>query len=128
MFVWGLFGLGALLMLAGCSNLAGLLLARGNDRAREIVLRTALGAGKTRIARQLLTESMLLALCGGAGGAAIAWIGTRAVSAWRLPTELPVQLDLTADFAVWLFAIAASLARRDSSSASRRRDSRRAWI
>ena len=49
---WGLFGLGALLMLAGCSNLAGLLLARGNDRAREIVLRTAIGAGRTRIARQ----------------------------------------------------------------------------
>ena len=87
-------------MLAGCSNLAGLLLARGNDRAREIALRTALGAGKARIARQLLTESVLLALCGGVGGAAIAWIGTRVVSAWRLPTELPVQLDLTADFAV----------------------------
>ena len=96
-FAWGLFGLGVLLMLAGCSNLAGLLLARGNDRTREIVLRTALGAGKMRIARQLLTESMLLAACGGVGGAAIAWAGTRAVSAWRLPTELPVQLDVTAD-------------------------------
>ena len=108
-FVWGLFGLGVLLMLAGCSNLAGLLLARGNDRAREIALRTALGAGKARIARQLLTESVLLAVCGGAGGASIAWIGTRLISAWRLPTELPVQLDLTADLAVWLFATGAAL-------------------
>jgi predicted permease len=108
-FSWGLFGLGALLMLAGCSNLAGLLLARGNDRTREIVLRAAVGAGRTRIARQLLTESILLALCGGAAGAALAWAGTRVVSAWRLPTELPAQLDLTADATLTLFAIAASL-------------------
>jgi predicted permease len=109
MFVWGLFGLGVLLMLAGCSNLAGLLLARGNDRAREIALRTALGAGKARIARQLLTESVMLAVYGGAGGAAIAWIGTRVVSSWRLPTELPVQLDVNADFAVWMFATGAAV-------------------
>jgi predicted permease len=108
-FVWGLFGLGVLLMLAGCSNLAGLLLARGNDRAREIVLRTALGAGKLRIARQLLTESVLLALCGGLGGGAVAWLGTRALSRWPLPTELPIRVDLTADVAVWSFATAAAL-------------------
>jgi predicted permease len=108
-FVWGLFGLGALLMLAGCSNLAGLLLARGNDRAREIALRTALGAGRSRIARQLLTESVLLAVLGGLGGGILAWAGTRAISAWRLPTELPVQLDLTADLAVWVFASLAAM-------------------
>lgn len=108
-FAWGLFGLGALLMLAGCSNLAGLLLARGNDRTREIVLRGAVGAGRARIARQLLTESVLLGLCGGLAGAALAWIGTRVVSAWPLPTELPTRLDLTADTTILLFAIGASL-------------------
>jgi predicted permease len=108
-FAWALFGLGALLMLAGCSNLAGLLLARGNDRTREIVLRTAVGAGRGRIARQLLTESMLLGVCGGIGGAALAWIGTRAVSAWPLPTELPTRLDLTADATILSFAIGASV-------------------
>ncbi len=108
-FAWGLFALGVLLMMAGCSNLAGLLLARGNDRAREIALRTALGAGKVRIARQLLTESMLLAACGGLGGATIAWAGTRAISARRLPTELPVQFDVTADLNVLLFATAAAI-------------------
>jgi predicted permease len=109
-FAWGIFALGLLLMLAGCSNLAGLLLARGNDRTREIVLRTALGAGKMRIARQLLTESILLAVGGGLAGTALAWIATRAVSAWRLPVELPAQLDLTADATVLLFAVGASVA------------------
>ena len=108
-FVWGVFGLGVLLMLAGCANLAGLLLARGNDRAREIALRTALGAGKSRIARQLLTESVLLALCGGVGGAVLALAGTRLISAWRLPTELPVQIDLTADTTVLAFATMAAV-------------------
>jgi predicted permease len=108
-FAWGIFGLGALLLLAGCSNLAGLLLAQGNDRTREIVLRAAVGAGRARIARQLLTESIVLALCGGIGGAAIAWAAARAASAWRLPVELPAQLDLTADTRVLLFAIAASI-------------------
>ena len=110
MFVWGLFAFGVVLMLAGCSNLAGLLLARGNDRSREIALRTALGAGKSRIARQLLTESVLLALCGGIGGAAIAFAGTHVVSAWRLPTEVPFQLDFTADARILVFAIVAALA------------------
>jgi predicted permease len=109
-FAWGIFGLGAVLMLAGCSNLAGLLLARGNDRTREIVLRSAIGAGRMRIARQLITESILLASCGGAAGAALAWAGLRAASAWRMPTELPAQLDLRADGAVMLFAIGVSIA------------------
>jgi predicted permease len=106
---WGLLGLGALLMLAGCSNLAGLLLARGNDRAREIVLRTAIGAGRMRIARQLLTESILLALCGGVAGAGLAWAATHVVSAWPLPVELPAKIDLTADASIVLFAIGVSV-------------------
>lgn len=108
-FVWGLFALGVVLMMAGCSNMAGLLLARGNDRAREIALRAALGAGAPRIARQLVTESLMLAVCGGLGGAAIAWAGTRIASARRLPTELPVQIDFTADSAILVFAFAAAV-------------------
>ena len=108
-FAWGLFGLGLLLMLAACSNIAGLLLARGNDRIHEIALRTALGAGTARIARQLLTESLLLALGGGAAGGLIAVAGTRMLSAFRLPTELPFQIDLTADATVLTFAIGVSI-------------------
>jgi predicted permease len=108
-FVWGLFALGVMLMFAGCSNLAGLLLARGNDRAREIAMRTALGAGRARIARQFVTESLLLALFGGVGGAAIAWTGTRLASARRLPTELPIQFDFVSDATIFAFAFGAAL-------------------
>jgi len=108
-FVWGLFALGVVLMMAGCSNMAGLLLARGNDRAREIALRAALGAGASRIARQLVTESMMLAVGGGLGGAVIAWAGTRIASAGRLATDLPVQIDFTGDSAIFAFAFAAAV-------------------
>ena len=108
-FMWGLFALGVLLMVAGCSNLAGLLLVRSGDRAREIAVRAALGAGKARIARQMVTESLMLAACGGLGGAALAWGGTRLASSRRLPIELPAQIDLTADTAVFAFAFAAAL-------------------
>ncbi len=108
-FVWGLFALGVLLMMAGCSNLAGLLLARGGDRAREIAVRAALGAGQGRIVRQMVTESILLAACGGLGGAGIAWVGTRLASSSRLPTELPVQIDFTADTVVFAFAFSTAI-------------------
>jgi predicted permease len=108
-FVWGLFGLGALVLLAACSNLAGLLLARSADRAREIALRAALGAGRSRIARQLLTESLVLALCGGAGGAALAWAGTTLLGQLHLPIELPVQIDITGSRTTLVFAASISL-------------------
>ena len=108
-YAWGIFGLGALLLLAACSNLTGLLLARGTDRAREIAMRAALGAGRTRIVRQLITESLVLALCGGIGGVALAWAGTMLVVRLRLPVELPVQIDLTANRAIIGFAFALSL-------------------
>jgi len=108
-FVWGLFAFGVLLMMAGCSNLAGLLLVRGGDRAREISVRAALGAGQGRIIRQMVTESVLLASCGGLGGAGIAWAGTRLASSSRLPTELPVQIDFTADPVIFTFAFTSAI-------------------
>ncbi len=107
-FLWTLAGLGALLLAAGCSNLAGLLLARGMDRGPEIAVRTALGANRTRIARQLIVEAAVLSGMGGALGLALAVVGARVLAGRRLPVELPVQFDIGTDLPV-IAVIAAAI-------------------
>ena len=105
-----LMGAVGLVLLLACVNLAGLLLARASARRREIAICLAMGAGRWRLIRQLLTESVLLALAGGAAGLLLAvWI-IDLVVAFKPPIDIPIWIDLAVDWRVTLFALAASLA------------------
>jgi macrolide transport system ATP-binding/permease protein len=104
-----LLSIAALVMLIACANVANLLLARARVRAREIAIRLAIGAGRGRLLRQLLTESLLLSLFGGAAGLVLATAGMQFLSSIRPATEFPVGLIVPVDQRVLLFSIAASL-------------------
>ena len=96
-------------LLIACANVANLLLARANGRAREFAIRAALGAGGGRIVRQLLCESVLLGLVAGALGLVLAAWSTRIVLA-ILPSALPRQGEIRLDLGVLLFTLGLSIA------------------
>lgn len=102
-----LLGATMLLLLVACANVVNLLLSRMADRGQEIALRTALGAGWRRLARQLITESLVLSAVGAAFGAAIAWFGTAALVSLG-PDDLPRLDEVQIDAGVLLFTLVAT--------------------
>ena len=106
--LWILFGAVALVLLIACGNVASLLLSRGLARRKEIAVRTALGANRGEILRQLLTESTMLAMLACVVGIALGWIATRALVAWG-PSQLPQGMPVGMDFWVLLFTVLLSL-------------------
>jgi putative ABC transport system permease protein len=107
--LWILLGAVAMVLLIACANVAHLALARANARSREMAVRSALGAARGRLARQLLSESLLLALIGGAAGALLAWWGTRALAGLG-PRNLPRAGEIVMDTPVLLFTLGISIA------------------
>jgi predicted permease len=98
-----------MVLLLACSNVANLLLSRAVQRRQEVAIRLALGAGRRRLIRQLLTESMLLALAGGAAGCLLTVCVTSLLRSFPPPTPVPVEFIATVDGRVLGFTLAVSL-------------------
>lgn len=109
------FGIGVLLLaglvlVTACVNLAGASAARAADRQREFAIRLSIGAGRSRIYRQILTETVALAIVGGAVGMLAAMALAQALSAWQLPIDFPVRVDVRPDVRVFGLVFLLSLA------------------
>ena len=103
-----LLGAVALVLVIACANVAGLLFVRGERRRRETSLRAVLGAARQRLARQFLTEGLLIALVGGTLGMVVAWLGVIATRAWA-PRSLGLVSDVSLNIGVLAFALVATL-------------------
>jgi predicted permease len=108
MFLAALTVVVLLVLSIACANVANLLLAQASGRQREMAVRLALGATRGHLMRQMLTESLLLSLGGGLLGVALSLWATQALSAFRFPAPVPLDLDVSVDWRVLLYTFALS--------------------
>ncbi len=92
-----------LVLLVACVNVVNLIMVRATVRQRELAVRAALGAARHRLVRQLLTESVLLAIAGGAAGAVLAFLSAQLIGGIKLPGDLPFRFDLALDWRVFSY-------------------------
>jgi putative ABC transport system permease protein len=108
--VGGLFlGLAGMVLLLACVNVANILLVRATVREREMAIRAALGAARNRLIRQLMTESIVLALLGGVAGILLGIWGSSTLASVNIQTDLPINFDFGFDWRVFAYATAAAL-------------------
>ena len=98
-----------LILLVACGNLAGVIMARGVQRQRELAVRVALGAGRSTVVRQLVTETVVLFLGGCIVAIGIAGVATHAVTAFKPPIGIPFELNIRVDARVIVFTLAVAL-------------------
>jgi len=101
--------LSAAVLLVACINVASLLTSRAPARAKEMALRLAIGAGRTRLIRQLITESLLVALAGGVFGIGVGYVGVMVFRQIQIPTDLPITLSFQLNPRVLLFSLAVAV-------------------
>ncbi len=110
MLVRMLLILAAVVLVIACANVANLTLSRGMARSGEIAVRLAIGAGRWRLVRQLLAESVLIAVAAGAGGVLLAESVVDEFSHWRIPAQIPIEVNARMDTRVLLYTLGAALA------------------
>ena len=103
--LWVLLAAVGAVLLIGCTNVANLILARGTDREHEVAIRSALGASRVRLIRQLLTESIFLGILGGVAGLALGNAFMHAMKLWLPPDMLPPEANVRMDYSMLFFTM-----------------------